>query len=47
LTVLANEESGAEQAEAAECEIAARRQKTEDDRRQAEQSQLLLQSLYS
>jgi len=46
LTVLAAEESGAEPAEAAETEIAARRQKIEDDRRQAEQNRLLFQSLY-
>jgi len=37
---------GAEPAEAAETEIAARRQKIEDDRRQAEQNRLLFQSLY-
>jgi len=46
LTVLAAEESGAEPAEAAETEIAARRQKIEDDRRQSEQNRLLVPSLY-
>jgi len=46
LTVLAAEESGAESVEAANCEIAGRRQKIEDDRRQAEQNRLLFQSLY-
>lgn len=40
LTVLAAEESGAEPVEAAETEIAARRQKIEDDRQQAEQNRL-------
>ena len=46
LTVLAAEESGAKPAEAAETEIAARRQKIEDDRRKAEQNRLLFPSLY-
>ncbi len=47
LTVLAAEESGTEPTEAAESEIAARREKIEDDRRAAEQNRLLLRSLYS
>jgi hypothetical protein len=47
LTVLAAEESGAEPDVAADAEIAARRQKIDDDRRQAEQHRQLFQSLYS
>jgi hypothetical protein len=47
LTVLAAEESGAEPAAVAEGEIAARRQRIEDDRRQAEQHRMLFGSLYS
>jgi hypothetical protein len=47
VTVLAAEESGAEPAAVAEGEIAARRQKIEDNRREAEQNRRLFQSLYS
>ena len=47
LTVLAAEESGTEPAIAAESEIATRRQKIEDHRRQAEQSRALFQALCS
>ena len=47
LTTMAAEESGAEPAEAAESEIEVRRQKIEDDQRQAEHNRLLFQSLYS
>ena len=46
LTTLAAEESDTEPEAAAESEIAARRQKIEDDRRRIEQDRLL-QSLYS
>ena len=46
LTTLAAEESGAEPAEVAESEIAARRQKIEDDRRQAKHNRLLYGALY-
>src|SRR5262249_8057707 len=46
LTVLAAEESGAEPATAAESKIAARRQKIEDDRQQAEHNRQLFRSLY-
>jgi len=47
LTVLAAEESGAEPAAVAEDEIAARRQRIDDDRRVAEHNRLLFQSLCS
>src|SRR5262249_13352829 len=47
LTVLAAEESGAEPAIAAESEIAARRQRIEDDRQKAEHHRALFQSFYS
>lgn len=46
LTTLAAEESGASLEAAADCEIAARRQKIDDDRRVDEQNQMLLRSLY-
>jgi hypothetical protein len=46
LTVLAAEESGVEPAAAAESEIEARREKIEDDRKQAEHHRLLFRSLY-
>jgi hypothetical protein len=47
LTVLAAEESGGEPAMAAESEIATRRTKIEDDRREAEHNRRLFQSIYS
>ena len=47
LIVLAAEESVAEPAAVAESEIAARQQRIEDDRREAEQNRRLFQSLYS
>ena len=47
LTTLAAEESDAVPEDVANGEIVARRQKIEDDRRQAEQNRLLLGSLYS
>ena len=47
LTTLAAEESDAAPKAVADSEIAARRQRIEDDRREAEQNRLLLRSLYS
>ena len=47
LTTLAAEESGAEPDAVAECEIAARREKIEDNRRADDQNRLLLRSLYT
>jgi len=47
LTTLAAEEAEAESAAVVEGEIAARRQKIDDDRREADQNRLLFQSLYS
>ena len=47
LTTLVAEESGTTPEAAAENELAARRQKIEDDQREAEQHRLLFESLYS
>ena len=47
LTTLVAEESGTTLEAAAEIELAVRRQRIEDDRREAEQHRLLFESLYS
>ncbi len=47
LTTLAAEEAEITPEAVAECEIEARRQKIEDGRREAEQSRMLIQSLYT
>jgi hypothetical protein len=47
LTVLAAEESGTEPASVAESEIADRRQRIDDARREAEHDRRLFQSIYS
>jgi hypothetical protein len=47
LTVLAAEESGTQADVAADAEIAARRQRLDDDRQKAEHNRRLFQSLYS